>query len=510
MLLSLSIFASGVLATPLTVRAVSFGSYKMYNNSTVTADGVVQGDSAGDFVSYATIATIYIDEEMINSNTMRRQAEITRLYETNTDPRAKGLRVGALKVRDSNNQTIEDFGAGAFGDEYYLIFDQRLVDDAFKIKRDQNNPINGPLISYTFKNAATTEGGQKAHVVFTYSNLNIVLQSDNSKNYRLSDGNWEKLESFSIVGGNLLQVAGTMREGSEKADESTKANNMRYGLSFDVNVKVVDDNGNLVPGDFYFRIVDIDQHRHLDSFRSLYEASNNNDFSEQIHLKDGFKDYTSGGTTRRIYVPGGTADDPNTENKGYKTTIEYNNSDGTYMFKPNVSDTHSENLADGSILEGTFYSGFLAVANNTEGGINLKAWAAGCGDAPIKTTFLAGFQGNANVVYRIISKSSGGGDIKTTSYGNTTKTLDDGGSEIGQGTLSVPNNKKITYTMTPDASYIYPEKVTIIDGLDPASAFYKKTEYTREQIEAEINGGGNDELEQVYRCKRNYELHLYI
>ena len=477
MLLSFSIIASGVLATPLAVRAEVVGGYNPFDNSSnqKTVVGVYQSDGATDFVKRAPIATIFIDENMIDEDDKRNAC--TAVLLENSHPRAKALRIGPVK-----GDSTTGFGKNA--GEKFLIFDNSLLtgeDAQYRIKRGQNNVVPGPLASFTFPDAAETIGGKKCDVVFTYSDLNIVLQSydvsttENDKKAITSE-NEAALESFCVAGGNLLQIAGTERVAStdpqvispETPSQSSKG--QRYGMSVNVNVSVVDKDGNRVPGDFYFRIVDIDVMRRNDGagFKALFGSGyqdketdgDNANYDEHVQLLNGYKTDPSS-----VYVPGGKepefkADGTTRYNKentqGYKCNIEYNENDKTYMFMPGATDDYPDK-------DGSFYSGFLAVADNTTG-INLRAWLAGCGSATVTTKLLAGFKTNTNIVFTVTSSTGTGGNIETTSTGNLSGDLSDG-NVIGPSKLSISAGKKVIYKLTPDTDKCSLKKLTV-DGTD--------------------------------------------
>lgn len=431
---------------PLVVMAAPLvNEYYLYNSSDPadhrSVPGVRQGDTSTDFIQAAPIATIYIDEAMIDTTFRRNEAEATLL--TNTNPRAVGLRIGPVM-----QGSTENFGLNA--GEKFLIFDNRQVADEYKIKPGQDNKINGDLASFRFRNAAETENGVMCDVIFTYSNLNIVLQSTGS--HAITDADAKALESFSIAGGNLIQVAGTRREGARAVPSQTERN-QRYGLTVDVNVKVVQSGtNNVVTGNFYFRIVDIDVHRNYDSFKSLYNNVPNDNYSEHIQLVNGFET-----SPHSVYIPGGAEDAAQNAKSGYKCEIQPDGSGG-YMFTPTVSDSYPD--ADGS-----FYSGFLTVVDNSTG-VNLRAWSAGCGNATVRTKLLAGFRTNTNIVYNVVSSTSRGGNIRTTTEGNPDKGLScslPGEQIIGPSKLMVSSGRDIIYTLTPDDPSCRPKEI-IIDG----------------------------------------------
>ena len=413
------------------------------------------------------MVSIYIDEAKINSVAMRDAAEVDPIYLRNPDPRAKGLTHGEV----SSAEHFDHRSSNYYGSNF-LIFDQNsaTLDPAYKLKIGQNNTISGDLISYTFKGAAEYNG-LPADVVFTYSNLNIVLQSN------MSDDNYKELDRFSIGGGNSIQLAATRKDSSGNVSYSEYGKDQRYGISVDVNVKVMQ-NGALVPGDFYFRMVDIDVKRTgTDSFETLYNASGCNNYSERVQLRSGFKtnDPISGTEKYAVYIPGGNSDNANKDTdgdrRGYKIDISHDDTNHTYMFEPLLEDTYSHPVNN---LQGTFYSGFMTVADNTNGGVNLTCWAAGAGNAPINSSLLAGFQGNEGIVHKVISSTGDGGTIQTTTNRNLNGRLDDGGTQMPPGSVSVPNGKEIVYTLIPDTTRCTPQSV-LVTGTESVGALQPVT-----------------------------------
>lgn len=501
--LSLCIIMTGVMARPLQVRAVVIDGYIQYSpnglNTTTKQEnvsGVYQGNSISDFLKASPVSQITIDEDKIND--MRNNIQGRLLFNTN-DPRYTGLGFVNMYEMDANNEpkyqrndgknVFSELKAEQMGSSFFVFNQQEALKAGKSLSRTELNQFDGDLVEYVFEGAATLEDGSPADVIFTYSNLRIALQTQtpegNDDNRQpITEAQLNNIMHLTIVNGNQAQVFGTSIKsidpvsGSVTLEKSNISYRQRYGIQIDVNIRVVDPaTQKTVPGLFYFRVADLDVSRMANDQKGFSGLTNNsgvdeegtaiNRYSEQIKLKSGFEteDYS-------IYLPGGVEsstdnlqgkgigsnlynkDNINNGNngrnhEGYKCTISKTN-DGGYLVQPNQSD-YAYNHA------GTLYSGFVAVANNTDGGVNLRLWSAGAGSHPVETYLLAGFgKRNGGIGQNILFKkvksiSETGGTIQTSTKLNTNGQLNDGGQIVGQGTLSVHTGAEVGYTMTAES-----------------------------------------------------------
>jgi hypothetical protein len=371
------------------------------------ADDISYGENGTTFAKDADIATIYIDQDKINTNEARSSAICEILVDEDKDY-ADAIVKGGL----SNE--------AGFPSENIVAFDTSV----YNLEKSKTYDFEGELFSYTFQGAAIANG-RPADVVITYSDLHLTVSKD------ITDGLLE------LACGNVI------RSGHGPSD-------CYYGFHLDINIQVLQD-GKPVEGIFYFTIVDIDVKRGPNGpfGKNLIDAADNNNYSEQIYVHKGF--------IGKLYLPDQDGVDDAEENdpKGYKCIITED--EAGVLFSPSVSDRAND-------ANGSFYSGFLSVVNNVHG-IDLRVWNSGGGNMQMKTFLLVGVDlNNQPIWHRVTSATNRGGNIQTTAAGTPNGDLSDESNVLGPGTVVVPNGKAVTYKMTPRTGYRL-EKVTV-DGVD--------------------------------------------
>lgn len=468
----------------ITAHAVVEGGYQRNNGTAIVNNPVVftapdtssegmnaiyQGNSIGDFLAKSQVSQITIDEDKIND--MRTHVQGTLLFDS-SKPEYSGLgfvnMFDAIEYPDpkaSGKSIFENhLKSEQLGSSFFAYDQQVAVQAGYGLKVNSDNVFSGDLVEYRFNGAATLEDGSPADVVFKYSNLHLVLEKS-IKEWDHDDKWYNSLQHMILVNGNQAQIFGThIDPNTNKLDRSNIDYHQRYGMQIDVNIRVVyPDSNDKVDGLFYFRVADLDVDRSTAStFGRLYNSDKVNNYSEQVKLMSGYDT-----SPYSIYLPGGVENDkllgegdksvdpPNIYNgenadvsgknyEGYKCIIK-KESDG-FLFQPKLTDLAYKNA-------GTLYSGFVAVANNSNGGVNLRLWEAGTGTNTVETYLLAGF-GKRNgaiaentLFKKVLSISETGGTIQTTTKLNTTFDLTDG-QIVGPGKLSVHTGSNVGYTMT--------------------------------------------------------------
>ena len=448
---------------------------------TVYVSQVTQGTDGKTFAADAPLSSIYIDYSILGDLSRAEYQKITsdpglitlpgsELYNTE-DEKGQGLDIAGTFAAYDTNQ------AGA----YKSI-----------LSKTEDNLIEGDLFAFIYRDAAILEDESLGDVVLTYSNLHINLQ--NSTNVYTG--------TYYIASGNMLRVGNTNPSTYKNNSGNTSYYNNRNGIQVDVNIHVVDKEGNLVPGTFAFPMTDIDVARSGNSFDSIYNASDNNSYSEQIAVRSGYvggiyiPDYDGVDEEDALRAIEKKPSDVKAADKGYKTGIE-DYQDGVRFVGIGKSDADP----------GTYYSGFYTIADNTAGGINLTAWQAGSRSRPVRTNLLSGKQA---IQHKINSTTTHGGTIQTTIDGNLLGDLSDGSTVIGPATVIVSDGKTVKYTMTPDSGY-FCEEIFIGDGIDgsdnsiviPRSELEKLINGELSEIDITLNEGGYTET--VYNLVNEVE-----
>lgn len=400
-------YALAVVLAAATILGIGAGMAHAEGN----AMQVVQGADIHTFAQEAPVSTIYIDQSIIRN---REVAELAILQTAHTRYPGLGYTTGVVGGNAGGRLATADERTGKV-----VYYDTGAGVKTQAIERGKDNVLAGDLFTFTYRDAATLQDGSKADVVLTYSNWHIAIQD----NYEPDTYEGRVY----IAKGNKLVTC---------SDEPS-VNNGRVGSKIDVNVKVVNKQGVLVPGTFAVPMVDIDVERTGD-FSKLYGASTNNNYSEQVRIVSGVA------ADSKVYVAG----PPDSFKLNW--TVDQ---DGSVLFTPKATDDE------------TYYSGFVTVADNTstaQGGITFTTWLAGSGSAVVRTFLLEGpTKSTDEMLHKIISSSTVGGEIGTTAHGNLDGTMNDGSIRVGpeptapntRHTAVVPDGKTVVYTMTRHPGY---------------------------------------------------------
>lgn len=443
---------------------------------TITDSRVIQGPLEDNFTASMPLAEIYIDDTIVNQ-TLWSEDEyngtrvIAELLVDNTQGKYAGFQINTdTSSTSSDKGTLQNSYGGLWYD-----FSKRYLNDTQTLTVSGSSANNyelfsGDIVKYTLKGMATkfdvaSNAYKNYDVVITYSDILITLcqgsgtgsvnQANISSILKLIDTN---MVNFSWTGG------------------------FRAGLSYNVNVKVVDpDTGALIDGSYYYPMTDIDIGRTgIGGFANLYNASNLNRYSEQVALISNYGRPTSSGSwEQKVWIPGGNYSAAPFTNKAnvtednypYTCNITSNTIDGranTLLISPGGTTTAVSGkitTASGVDKDNTFYSGFITLANNTAGGINVKGYASAPTSGGVESYILTGSQ---IVNHKVDASSDVGGTIFTTTTGNADGSLS-GGTLLGYNEINKPfeisaaTGQSVTYTMTPKGGYKL-KNVWIKDG----------------------------------------------
>ena len=374
-------------------------------------EGVTQGENKQNFTSELPLATIWINEAVIqNSRDNAVPTYSTDSYITNEN--------GNFRYPGDNwtQLNLSEYFRG----KHISFPDDNTIINVGDIK------IDGPIVGYRIENAgsihdANTGNDKSLDFIVTYSNLNIAFQSnmtgrDWNKTFKNSNGD----AILSLFSGNMIGTATNSVWGN---------NNNRLGIRVDVKIQAVfSGTDNVVDGTFYFPMVDLDvQKMTVPGFGYVTDSNKYYNYSEGVIINSGL--------ASNVFIPGKDPTSP------YKSAIEKTSDGKLYIHA-------AENGSD--IDPGTFDTGFAALVNNKEG-LNLTWIGVGGGhNNYIQTVLLYGAE---TIDYRLKSTTDDGGNIQTTQLGNKSGRLDDGADVYGPTTINTAKGQTVVYTMTPEKGY---------------------------------------------------------
>ena len=431
-LLSAVILLGGLLPY-VSVRTLAEPYY--YNGTEVP--GVHMSGDPTNFTATMPIATIYIDETIVNQKQASRDAAKAELLTTNTD----------VFSINNNNVTVGTAtgsytGSNWFNMDVYEAFENKtktVGEGASQTtKFDASQMINqvhsfsGDLVRFTYEGGAQIidEKNQikPLDVVITYSNLCMVFQN----NFSDDDFNWfmGKSPKLSICSGNAI----AMSYNGAGAD----LHNQRTGIYFDINIKVIDpDTNEVVNGTFYYPMVDLDQYRNYNDsgWRNLYQSEKFYGYSEQVLLKSGI--------ASDIYIPGTTEKPYKSEIRKISDPTAPSNTVPDDVYRISAKNKQSED-------NNTFYTGFNVLADNTVGGLSFSyVGFAGAYNNKLDSNLISAVN---PVNHKLKATTGEGGNIATTVYGNHDGSLTDG-EIIARPMIDAATGKTVVYTMYPKTGY---------------------------------------------------------
>lgn len=450
------------ISTTSSASSISTGT-----NSAITDSRVIQGPTEENFTASMPLAEIYIDDTIVNQTLWRNDdlngtRVIAELLVGNTHGKYKGFKINTDPEVVAGNSMASSYGA------LYYDFSERYFNDTQTLTVSGSSANNyekfsGDIVKYTLKGMATkfdAEANEYKNydVVITYSDLLITL-AQNSGTGSVNQANIS--DKLMLIDTNMVNFKWS--------------GGFRAGLEYNVNVKVVDpDTGELIDGSYYYPMTDIDIGRTgIGGFANLYNAANVSRYSEQVALLSNYGRPTSiGSWEQKVWIPGGNWSQTPVTNLSnitdeafpYTSKISSKTIDGqanTLVIepsRPNGGMTGAIATARGispDNHDNSFYSGFITLANNTAGGINIKGWASAPTSGGVESYVLTGSQ---IVNHKVDASSNVGGTIFTTTTGNADGKLS-GGTLLGYDEINTPfelsaaTGQSVTYTMTPKGGY---------------------------------------------------------
>ena len=390
------------------------------DNDSNDPTGVKQGDDGDEdhFYSEAILTDVFIIDEEVRGIAKNNAAK------TYINPKAE------------NDGFVMDFSQSLGADSEYkdvsnmLIF-KSIGDDGTSRLSEKENVIeydDGPIATYTFKNAALLSDGSLADVVVAYEKITLIPSKVEYLDY---------YGDITFGCGNGFH--GSMTASSNVTDDIA----LRLGVKIDAKVYITK-NEEKAGDAFYFPIKGLTNRRSTatgwqNDFPESEYSEDLHYFNEGVIVNSGYKKNDAGHT---FFVPGGKSQ---TDGVGYTARIDDN---GKYFY---ANLQHS--LADDSI-----YAGFVAVADNTDGidftyimGIAVEKPSSGPIYRNVNNNLLYGI-----TPYQIKATTGVGGDCETTVEGNPNNDLSDGSKILKSNEdalQTVPGGKTVTYKMTPKPGY---------------------------------------------------------
>lgn len=494
------------ISTTSSASSISTGT-----NSAITDARVIQGPTEENFTASMPLAEIYIDDTIVNQSLWKNDdlngtRVIAELLVDNTQGKYKGFKINSNPEVAAGNSMASSYGA------LYYDFSERYLNDTQTLTVSGSSANNyekfsGDIVRYTLKGMATkfdpvANEYKNYDVVITYSDLLITL-AQNSGTGSVNQANIS--DKLMLIDTNMVNFKWS--------------GGFRAGLEYNVNVKVVDpDTGELIDGSYYYPMTDIDVGRTgIGGFANLYNAANVSRYSEQIALLSNYGRPTSSGSwEQKVWIPGGNWSQTPVTNLSnitdeafpYACKISPKTIDGqanTMVIEPSrpnggmIGAIASAKGQNPDPHDNSFYSGFITLANNTAGGINIKGWASAPTSGGVESYVLTGSQ---IVNHKVDASSNVGGTIFTTTTGNADGKLS-GGTLLGYDEINKPfelsaaTGQSVTYTMTPKGGYKL-SKVWVKDtDIDIMSIVNNAKATVNESDFDENNDGTIDENERV-------------
>ena len=448
-ILSLAVF----LSMPLSVLADVISS----GNTTFNVNHVRQlGQSQTTFASQMPISSIYLDMTRMSDDKMAIFTKLTN------EP---GI---VLKKSFDSYSNV-------------AVFDPSQQGASILNGASINHIAGGDtLFSFTYKDAAILPNGGRADVVFTYSNLYINTDVRLDGTSANGDTAWPtdpdvKPQIGLAAGRHLIaknsctaEYSTTLTQSQKEASGNLRTGDKTYatlavlgsGVTMDVNISVVDSNGDKIDGNFLVPMTGINVGRTGQGATSaIYKTGDNDSFSESIRV--------NAGNVSDIYVrPNNNAVEPVSANnsgaseaqrRGYYSKIALKPT-GAYLDAIKFTGHNTDN----AFKNGTNYyynSGFITTANASKG-ISMTSFQGGTSTNGYDTFYLSGDA----IWHRIKSSTTYGGTIQTSTNGNANGKLNDGGTKLDPGTYTIPDGKSVVYTMKPNEGYVL-EDIEVYDEI---------------------------------------------
>ena len=428
-----------------------------------TVDGVVQSQSTQSPTSFAAglpLGTIFIDQ--------------TKVPEYG----------GVTEVVSKDNEIIAGLVLNCEGLNYTGYDGTRP--GAIKLVPNKINKLNGPLFKVTFADAAVLPNGDRADLVITYSDAQIVIDERYmaapleeqyyhgaaylARGNAFSRGGSDNtdMRNYSGAVSRVNSTAQNFNDGYTSGNAGDKNRTPVTGVTMDATYQIVNKDGTPAAGTFVFAVCGINLDRDPDVrggnnvAKPLWYSFDEN-FGGVVNPTTGKKEGGANGKDHSFFsealeIVSGQESDyvyvrPNTSQEDNSAGIS--GLRGQYFY-PNVS-IHNDNIkfisnsSNSPGLSGhdnSYSAGFVTLADAATG---FKVRGTGHGNS-LQGMNSAVFN-SKQIWYRYTSSTGPNGNIQITSEGNFSGKLEDGGDILGPGTYVVAEGKTVTYTMTPDYGY---------------------------------------------------------
>ena len=391
------------------------------------------------------LGDIWIDDTVLNDTAACRNNAIFTPGDlmTETDPETGKLKNPGFIVYDTESPTgqghsyyVDDRGA-----QYFVEFDthkqplsgeiETKVTATGEIVYQSYNYFEGVIGTYKWENAAVRLGEdgheENLDVFIEYSNPLITFQN------RTPTEQVPKIEDryLGLFSGNMVTIGQTADNG---------AADLRYGLVMDIKPYVKDKQGNIVSGNFYYPMTDLDVYRKEANFRTFYQGDDRNEnydettnrYSETVFIDQGGVYTNSRGES--LFIPGAEGD------AYYKSRIA--NTNGEYVVYPGTN---------GGDSTPSQYTGFTLLAINDKFNIRFMGSSSGLNRTGMENYVLSGQDFNHKIRHSTFPEE--GGNIQTTYEGNHSGELDDESGIIDPNILATSSGQTVVYTFYPKPGY---------------------------------------------------------
>ena len=392
------------------------------------------------------LGDIWIDDDVLNETSACRNRAVFEKGDLMTakDPETGKRKYPGFIVHDTEDDTGtgHSYYGGDKGARYFVEFDtheqalsgevQTTVTETGKIVYQSYNYFEGVIGTYKWEDAAVRLGEngkeEKLDVYVEYSNPLITFQNRTPEQHvpEIKD------RYLGLFSGNMVTIGQTADNG---------AANLRYGLVMDIKPYIKDKKGNIVSGNFYYPMTDLDVYRKEENFRTFYQGDDRNENYDETtnrYSETVFIDHNGVFTNSRgesLFIPGAEGDARN-----YLSRISNINSE--YVVYPGTN---------GGDSTPSQYTGFTLLAINDKFSIRFMGSSAGLNQTGMENYVLSGQDFNHKIRHSTFPEE--GGTIQTTYEGNHSGELDDGSGVIDPNIMATSSGQTVVYTFYPKPGY---------------------------------------------------------
>ncbi|MBQ9625012.1 MAG: hypothetical protein IJR47_02780, partial [Clostridia bacterium] len=147
------------------ILTIIFCTTFVFAGKEIDVPGVKQGDNGKTFAKDAPIVSILFDNDLIAHE---KNAELKFLNEEEYP---------GFVAMTAERDNMPGWNAKRDDGHTFVVYDER-VQGAKALAKNDMNTFYGDIFSYTYRNAAILEDKSRAHIVLTYSNISIPLQTN--------------------------------------------------------------------------------------------------------------------------------------------------------------------------------------------------------------------------------------------------------------------------------------------------------------------------------------------